>query len=364
MDKYSKVYLNRHEFGTVSGLKFLELHYADLTEFYHPADVLIIASYENHVGSVTKAFECTLRDVCSISLDSLYEDAEIDLHRSLGVWLSKEIKNEKFGFKRIACVDINEDEEIVTPEILESRIKNVFAMFNLAYGIGIDIESAAMPVIGSCLKNVSNDEILRILVEQSRNAMEKTYSLEGIYIVDNDREKVMDFDCKMNELLNRSDIDQKNVFSDESCDEILCDIWSKIKSYTGKSSRRKYRKTGRDDVIEELEMRVESRELRQFELCVLARKLLEYIIYDVAGEKAGGRNLFQKIEYLRKADIASQRITSYMHVVRTFGNAGVHADDELSEISVDENHIDRHILVECIQRIVDYWVEEKYIDRK
>ena len=46
MNKHTKVYLNRNEFGTVSGIKFIELHYADLTEFYYPIDLLVLASYK------------------------------------------------------------------------------------------------------------------------------------------------------------------------------------------------------------------------------------------------------------------------------------------------------------------------------
>ena len=364
MNKHQKVYLNRHEFGTVSGVKFLELHYADLTDFYYPVDVIVMASYKNHVGSVRKAFEESIMENCGISVSELYEDAEIDLDKSLGVWLSKEIENENFGFKRIACVEINEDEEIVTPEIFEARMKNIFAMFNLAYGIGIEIESVAMPVICSSLDNISNDDVLRILIEQSRKAMEKTYSLEGVYIVDNDGEKVMEMDKKMNEILNRTDTDQENVFNDERCDEILCDMWSKIKYYVEQVNNGKFKKPERSDVLIEFEARVESRELRQFEVCVLARKILEFIIYDIGGEKASNRNLFQRIEYMRKSGLASQRITSYMHVIRTFGNAGAHVEEESAEISVDETEIDKQILVECLSRIADYWIKYKYINRK
>ncbi len=187
--------------------------------------------------------------------------------------MSKEFDVEKVGFKRIACIEL--DDRIITAECFSERIRNLFAVINLADGIGINIENIAMPVMGSCLKNLPDDEILSILVEQSRFAMEKTYNLDGIYIVeniampvmgsclknlpddeilsilveqsrfamektynldgiyivDNDRERVMKFDRKMNEILNRTDVDQENVFSDEQCDEILCDMWSKMKYY-------------------------------------------------------------------------------------------------------------------------------------
>ncbi len=92
------------------------------------------------------------------------------------------------------------------------------------------------------------------------------------------------FDRKMNEILNRTDVDQENVFSDEQCDEILCDMWSKMKYYREQVTSGKFKKRDRSDVLIEFEARIESRELRQFEFCVLARKMLEFIIYDIGGD--------------------------------------------------------------------------------
>lgn len=358
MNKYTKVYLNRNEFGTVSGIKFIELHYADLTEFYYPIDLLVLASYKYHEGSTIKAFEESFLEKYGISIDNIKNNAEIDLTKSLGVWMSKEFDVEKVGFKRMACIEL--DDRTITTDCFRERIRNLFAMVNLADGIDIDIENIAMPVMGSCLKKISSDEILGVLIEQSRKAMENTCKLDGLYIVDNDRERVMKFDRKMNEILNRSDIDQENVFSDEQCDEILCDMWSKLKYYREQVSSGKFKRRDRSDVLIEFEARIESRELRQFELCVLARKLLEFIIYDIGGEKAGNRNLFQKIEYMRKSSLASQRITAYMHTIRTFGNSEVHNDEIDVENSIPENDLDRQILVESLSRIVDYWISYKY----
>lgn len=361
MNKHTKVYLNRNEFGTVSGIKFIELHYADLTEFYYPIDLLVLASYKYHEGSTQKAFEKSFMEKYGMSMKEIQEEAALDLNKSLGVWMSKEFDVEKVGFKRIACIEL--DDRTITAECFAERIRNLFAVINLADGIGINIENIAMPVMGSCLKNLPDDEILSILVGQSRFAMEKTYNLDGIYIVDNDRERVMKFDRKMNEILNRTDVDQENVFSDEQCDEILCDMWSKMKYYREQVTSGKFKKRDRSDVLIEFEARIESRELRQFEFCVLARKMLEFIIYDIGGDKAGNRNLFQRIEYMRKAELASPRITAYMHIIRAFGNAEVHTDEEV-EYSIEENYLDRQILVECLSRVVDYWIAYKYRSNK
>ena len=66
---------------------------------------------------------------------------------------------------------------------------------------------------------------------------------------------------------------------------------------------------------------------------------------------------------MRKTELASPRITAYMHIIRAFGNAEVHTDEEV-EYSIEENYLDRQILVECLSRVVDYWIAYKYRSNK
>ena len=62
-------------------------------------------------------------------------------------------------------------------------------------------------------------------------------------------------------------------------------------------------------------------DLRSFEAGVLARRLIEHVVDDLIRSAGGkpGTDLFKKIESLHNRN-AAQWISSYMHVLRIFGN--------------------------------------------
>ncbi len=62
-------------------------------------------------------------------MKEIQEEAALDLNKSLGVWMSKEFDVEKVGFKRIACIEL--DDRIITAECFSERIRNLFAVINL-----------------------------------------------------------------------------------------------------------------------------------------------------------------------------------------------------------------------------------------
>ena len=92
---------------------------------------------------------------------------------------------------------------------------------------------------------------------------------------------------------------------------------------------------------------------------VLARRLIEFVVDDLIRSTGGtpGIDLFQKIETLHNRNIA-QWISSYMHVLRIFGNESAHERNK-DRVPSELTENDFIISLFCLNRVLQFWLDQK-----
>ena len=100
-------------------------------------------------------------------------------------------------------------------------------------------------------------------------------------------------------------------------------------------------------------------DLRSFEAGVLARRLIEFVVDDLIRSSGGtpGIDLFKKIETLHNRNIA-QWISSYMHVLRIFGNESAH-ERNTHRMPSELTENDFIISLFCLNRVLQFWLDTK-----
>ncbi|MDS3862203.1 DUF4145 domain-containing protein [Thermosynechococcaceae cyanobacterium BACA0444] len=98
---------------------------------------------------------------------------------------------------------------------------------------------------------------------------------------------------------------------------------------------------------------------KSFELGIAARRLTELMIDNLLQELEFDLlrvSLYRKIGYLKDIGIA-EWITSYMHVLRVFGNESAHHQDQACRRPAVISQSDLGLCLFCIERLLDFWLE-------
>ena len=92
-----------------------------------------------------------------------------------------------------------------------------------------------------------------------------------------------------------------------------------------------------------------------YEIGVLCRRLVEYMVKDVLEIKSLFKDLALTINDLRTKNIASW-VISYLHILRTFGNVAAHSSQTSSYRPPSMNEKDLITLFICLNRSLDFWL--------
>jgi hypothetical protein len=96
-------------------------------------------------------------------------------------------------------------------------------------------------------------------------------------------------------------------------------------------------------------------DVRSFEIGMLARRLVEFVVDDLLGRSSVSESLAARIARLREKGVASW-IQSYMHTLRFFGNESAHEKSIAGQRPPYVSEDDLAICLFCVQRLIDFWM--------
>ena len=334
--------INIYEIPTSSGYKSIELYHADLCNFPKQLDCLVFSAFEGSYEPVSRTLIAALQNTLGVNCSSLSKKPAIDLSSEFDVWLSEPLG---LNFDRLACVElIKRSKDLID---FSQIVKNLFALFLIMDQLEIPLKNVALPVIGTGSQDINQDLIIPSMIKGAINGLEKIEQLKTVYIVEISKEKIQHFDKLMNHHLKRSQADINDIYGTTYYRAILEELEENINSLLD------FKKT---DSIEELILKLRTKNLRTFELGVLSRRICEEILDDLHqfSNTNGRKNLSEKITGLYGMGIASW-IISYFHTIRVFGNFYAHNKAITSVYPSKHFEQDILVLISSLNRIVIFY---------
>lgn len=340
--------VNLFEIETPSGYKAVELHSGDITKIEESIDSIVVSAYKGGYNPTQGTLPGSLLENCNVNLKLLAGEPAIDLRNPLNVWISKLIVDQKF--KRIICIEIV---DLISKEKeIEKAIKNLFSLIALADSQDIKIESIALPFIGTGNQGIDPTLILPMLMELSKRSLENLNSLKKIIFYELDEKKILILNEALNKYLKRSDFETSTY----SIENFQLAIKDDLLRYLMKLKLdQKISTPGITETIADLIEKINQNQIKPFEIGVLSRRLVEFIVKDVLEIKSLTKDLAFSINEMKSKDIASW-VISYLHILRTFGNVASHSSDKNSFKPPTMNEKDLITLFICLNRSLDFWL--------
>ena len=342
--------VNLFDIETPSGYKVVELHKGDFSEMDMEVDALVVSAFKSDYSPTPGTLLGSLFENYGVHLKSLAQDPEIDLRIPLNVWISKPIKDKKF--KRIICIEII---DIISDEgDIEKAVKNLFSLVALAYSQDIKIETIAMPFIGTGNQEIEPALILPKLMELSKSSLENLTCLKKIIFFERGEQKTAILNDALNKYLKRTDFETSKYSIDTfqlTIKEDLLGYLIKLKSDSVTSS------AVVNNTLSDLIEKIKQNNIKPYEIGVLCRRLVEFLVMDVLEIKSISREfgLVSAINELKNKGIASW-VISYLHTLRTFGNVAAHSAEITSYKPPTMNEKDLITLFICLNRSLDFWL--------
>lgn len=320
------------------GYRTFDLYVGDLFDTGAESDLLVasayVDSYSPDPGTLFEALKLRL------SLDVSLLKRQFDLRSALSIWISEPLPNGPF--KRLLCVEM-----IGSRLTLEEAVANIFVGVAILEAKGLGPHSMTMPMLGSGQQFIDPKRIVQILVPEAQKALRESRTLERICFADRNPKKIDELDGAMNEFLKRVKV---VIPKNDLMDQLVNDIGSIIDSsfpYVPLSSQVSF---------VDLKRLISTGRPKSFEIGVVARRLIEFIVNDLLEEKKPSPDLVQRIDKTSGMGVAPW-IRSYMHTLRLFGNESVHEKSSEKRIPPYVAEDDLVICLFCIQRLLGFWLD-------
>lgn len=168
--------------------KYIEILCGTLEELRISADLLICSAFKNdYLATKTSLIGCLHRSF-HISVASLATNPDLNM-KDLGVWISQPISGA--SFKRIGCVEMSDYRDS-----LQSLFETLFFAIYKANHKGFEIETIALPLLGTGNQKMKNENIFQPLWTECVSALNYIPKLKKIIFFERNSEKY-DFMCKI-----------------------------------------------------------------------------------------------------------------------------------------------------------------------
>ena len=321
------------------GYKRVEVRHGDITKMTVEHDLLVISAFSEGYQPTPGSLMGALLKNLGLSVKELSENMFLDLRKPLSTWISQPL--EKFSFKRILCVEM-----VGTDFSMEEVFENLFASVGLLHSKQIETQSILMPLLGGGEQGISRAGIIRTLLPRCQEALSTSQKLQRITFAERDPEKALEIDRAISEVLGRKELKfPRNEVMESLRNEILTLASQAAQSHP------------ETELFSEITNVFRRQDLRSFEAGVLARRLVEFVVDDVIRKDGStpGIDLYNKIETLHNRKV-SMWMSSYMHLLRIFGNESVHEryDDRLPSELTENDFI---ISLFCLNRVLRFWLD-------
>ena len=326
-------------FDSPYGYKRVEVRHGDITQLSIRHDLLVISAFKGGYLPTPGSLMGALLTNLGLSVEELAQDMFLDLRKPLSTWISRPLEN--FSFKRILCVEM-----VGTEFSIEETFENLFASVGLLHSKQIDAQSIVMPLLASGEQGIPKQEIIQTLLPLCKNALFASPSLNSITFAERRIEKALEIDTVINETLGRKELKFPR-------NEVMEALRTEILELASQAAER-YPEA---ELFSEIINVFRREDLRSFEAGVLARRLVEFVVNDVIRKSGAtpGIDLYKKIETLHNRKV-SMWMSSYMHLLRIFGNESVHERDD-SRLPRELTENDFIISLFCMNRVLRFWLE-------
>lgn len=107
-------------------------------------------------------------------------------------------------------------------------------------------------------------------------------------------------------------------------------------------------------VLHELQHTLQKERIRSFEIGILSRRAVEFMLKDLSELGTMPGVLWKQIEESAEWGIASW-VRSYMHVLRLFGNESAYEKKHIDQQPSEMDASDLAVCLFCLQRVVSFW---------
>jgi hypothetical protein len=331
--------LNLIEIETPWGYRTFELYHGDVTQLDFKIDVLAISAFKGNYEPLAGTVIGALWQSCQINVKALSEQREFDLVDAFGCWVAQAAPNTKF--ERLLCA------ELVGGKFqINEVIENLFVVLSILEMKGIKAHTLALPVLGAGNQRQDPSVVIKELLDGSLRYMNHSPKMRRILFVEYEGERARQLDRAMNEVLGRVRVE---LPKGELFKGLRKDILKSIENARTLAGMRSY------ELFNDARRLISSDQVRSFELGIISRRLVEFIVDDILPPKRKF-DLMGKIEKLSELGIADW-IASYMHVLRIFGNESAHEKLKPNRKPTSVTEADMAVCLFCLKRLLEFWVE-------
>lgn len=333
--------INLLEIETQWGYKTFELYHSDITRLDFKVDVLAISAFFGNYVPLPHTVIGALSNNCSIDVKALSQHCEFNLRDIFNCWVARPPDNTRF--ERLLCV------EFMSGSVeIEAVIQNLFVMLSILEMKGIKVQTLALPVLGAGEQKLAASTIIKALLDGSQDYMRRSPNFQKVIFVEFNERRAHELDRAMNDALGRVKVVLPRGKRVEGLREEILKTIERAFIVAGPKGH---------DLFGDLRRFVSSDQSRSFELGIISRRLVEFIVDDLS-PRSTKFELWKKIDALSEHHIADW-IRSYMHVLRVLGNESAHEKDREKRVPKNINEADMELCLFCLQRLVDFWLSVK-----
>lgn len=336
--------LNYLEVETSNGYKSISVYHGDILTLEKPADILFVSIFSGGLIPLPGTLLGSLKEA-GIDPRELYENKLYDFTKGLNTWLSQPLEDKPFIRVMFFEMRHNRNSSPDRQEI-ELMLENLFLSLLIISKKGIPVENIVMPVLGAGHQKIDQKKIIPSLLKITERFLNEIGNLKSIYFIEKDARKAKALSSGINKVLGRMKIDLESV-------------------KFGRSIRRSIsRRTANiiitlfpdEELFSQLKDTIEDDKSQYYQVGILARRTLEFILKDVFSNN--GIQLNDMIFKARDSGFPLQ-IISYMHLIRSFGNLSAHNTVRADSIKSYFNEEDLMINLLAVDKVLEFWKEKR-----
>jgi O-acetyl-ADP-ribose deacetylase (regulator of RNase III) len=338
--------LNLLEVETRWGFRAIELYHGDITRLDAAVDVVALSAFKDHYVPTPGTVIGALQSNCGLSVAALARNKEYDLREALGCWVARVPAADRFG--RLLCVEIID--ETLSAHDLTSRlhdiIQNLFVVVGVLEAKGVKVRSLALPVLGAGQQQIDPKPVIAALLDSAKGYLKQSPNLARVLFVEYNEQRARQLDAAMNAVLERVAVLPKGHLVQGLRNDLAQSL----------DRAREIADDAGVQLLSDIRRLALSEQSRSFEIGIVARRLVEFIVNDIQPEKRRTADLLGRIERLADQHIADW-IRSYMHVLRVFGNESAHEKNRETRRPSTVDGTDVTLCLFCVQRLLDFWLD-------
>ena len=330
------------------GEKVIEFRNQDITKLKDKVDILVVSVFRGGYKPTPGTLVNALLTGCSVSLKDEAEKPFLNLKENMNTWFSRELDTQ--GFSRLLVVEMRSKYGDEPFNLLET-FNNIFGSLAVADVRGIKIKTVAMTLLGTGQQALELEEVMPILLEESKRELKTVSHLERIIYCERSEEKA----SRLYDLLNTSLVRTSIRFTEDQFDEVVAPILADIKDSITKISRHAEGSDNIQRVVSAWKEYVGDGEFVIWQFGQFCRLFIEQFLMCYGWGKIYSGDAGKIITPLAKDNKFSQWVQSYLHLLRVTGNMYSHAQKDSDAERTNKKDI--IIALNSLQRVIEFWAK-------